>query len=126
MINRGAILMQSTAAHPQCFHFEDGWYPDAWRAIRQDRTAQEFDKEISAAGWTFFYMAHSVAAIAFGFARAKMTSSALKRVIGRVRQEKCNCLEIEGVTAHSFLGIPYVRVSAHPRHIQKGLVFAGQ
>ncbi len=45
-------------------------------------------------------MTHSVVAIAFGFARAKMINSALKRVIARVRQEKCNCLEIEGVKTH--------------------------
>ncbi|MBE0658588.1 MAG: hypothetical protein IH602_12930 [Bryobacteraceae bacterium] len=126
MINPGTILMQSTAAHPQCFHLEDGWYPNAWRALRQDLTHQQFEKELSAAGWTFFYMAHSVAAIAFGFARAKMISTALKRVISRVKQENCNCLEIETVETHSFLGMPYVRVSAYPRHIQKGSVFAGQ
>lgn len=126
MINPGTILMQSTAAHPQCFQFEDGWYPNAWRAVRQDLTHREFEKELSASGWTFFYIAHSIAAIAFGFARAKMIRLALKRVITRVRLEKCNSLEIEGVETHSFLGIPYVRVSAYPRHIQKGVVFAGQ
>lgn len=30
------------------------------------------------------------------------------------------------MTSHSFLRIPYVSVSAHPRHIQRGMVFAGE
>ena len=126
MITPGTILMKNKAPHPQCFHIEDGWYPNAWRAVRQNLKHREFEKEIAAAGWTFFFMAHSVKAVAFGFDRAKTIATALKRVIAGVSQEKCNCLEIQAVETHSFLGIPYVRVSAFPRHIQKSVVFAGQ
>ena len=63
---------------------------------------------------------------AFGFNRARMIHAALQRVISSVQQQKCNCLEIDEVAMHSFLGVPYVSVSAHPRHIQKGILFAGQ
>jgi hypothetical protein len=34
-----------------------------------------------------------------------------------------HCLEIEDVETRSFWGIPYVSVSGHARHIQKGVVF---
>jgi hypothetical protein len=71
-------------------------------------------------------MANSIRRTAFGFNRASMIAAALKRVITNVRQERCNCLEIDDVVMHSFLGVPYVSVSAHARHIQKGLVFSGQ
>jgi hypothetical protein len=52
--------------------------------------------------------------------------SALQRVIAGARLQHCNCIEIDEVSAHSFLGIPYVSVSAHTRHIQKGMIFSGQ
>ena len=52
-----------------------------------------------------------------------MVRTALNRLIARVKLQKCNCLEIDEVAAKSFLGMPYVSVSGHSRHIQKGLVF---
>ena len=61
-----------------------------------------------------------------GDPRVSDAHSALRRAITRVSQQKCNCLEIDAVTSHSFLGIPYVTVSGHPRHIQKAAVFSGQ
>jgi hypothetical protein len=36
-----------------------------------------------------------------------------------VKLLKFNCLEITGITQKRFLGLPYVHVSAHSRHIQK-------
>ena len=41
-----------------------------------------------------------------------------------VREDRCNSLQIQAVEMHSFLGIPYVSVSAHSRHIQKGNIFS--
>ena len=62
-------------------------------------------------------MASAIRRRAFGFDRAKRIQAALKRVMSNVR-------EIDGVATHSFLGIPYVSVSAHPRHIQKNMLFS--
>jgi hypothetical protein len=42
-----------------------------------------------------------------------------------VKRQQCNCLEIDQVTTHSFLGVPCVSISAHSRNIQKGARFAG-
>jgi hypothetical protein len=70
-------------------------------------------------------MANKIKTTVFSFNRARTIHAALKRVIASVREQKCNCLEIDDVATHSFLGIPYVTVSAHPRHIQTGMVFSG-
>jgi hypothetical protein len=35
---------------------------------------------------------------------------------------RMQCLEIDDVATRWFLGLPYVSVSGHPRHIQKGVV----
>jgi hypothetical protein len=70
-------------------------------------------------------MAGQLSTVSFGLDRKKMIHAALKRIITKTRLQKCNCLEIDEVATHSFLGAPYVSVTAHPRHIQKGFVFSG-
>ncbi len=126
MITPGTILMGKDTLRPQCFHLEDDPYPNAWMSVKHDLNPYELDKEIAAAGWTFFYMASAIRTTAFGFDRVKMIHAAVKRLIAGAKLQKCNCLAIDDVATHSFLGMPYVSVSAHPRHIQKGLVFSGQ
>jgi hypothetical protein len=125
MMEDGTILIEKHAACPQCFHLKDSFLSD-WMEVTHNLSPHEFEKQLSAAGWTFFYMVGVVRTTAFGFNRAKMIHAALKRLVTNVRQRRCNCLEIDDVATHSLLGLPYVNVSAHPRHIQKGAVFSGQ
>lgn len=126
MISPGTILMGKDTLHPQCFQLEDDPYPNAWMTVKHKLNFSQLEKELATAGWTFFYMASPVSAGAFGFNRAKMIHAAVNRLIANVKLRKCNCLEIDDVATRSFLGMAYVSVSAHPRHIQKGLVFSGQ
>jgi hypothetical protein len=126
MITSGTILIAKNAPCPPCVQVEDQHFPDAWVSIAHNLPAHELEKQLNIAGWTFFYMASAVTTTAFGFDRTKMTNAALQRAITSVSRQKCNCLEIDDVTTHSFLGIPYISLSAHPRHIQKGSVFSGQ
>jgi hypothetical protein len=72
-----------------------------------------------------FYLASPISTTAFGIDRVKMIHAALKRLITQAKVQKCNCLEIDDVSTRSFLGMPYLSVSAHPRQIQRGLVFDG-
>ncbi len=126
MITPGTILMSSQTLRPQCIHLEDEPYPNVWMSMRQTLNPGELETELTSRGWTFFYMANVIRTTAFGFDRAKVIRAAVKRLVTSVKLQKCNCLEIDEVATHSFLGIPYVSVSAHPRHLQKGKVFSGQ
>ncbi len=126
MITPGTILIERGTLLPQSFRLENESYPSAWMSVKSRLNFYELEKELASAGWTFFYMAGKITTTAFGFDRQKTVHTALKRLIASVRLQKCNCLEIDAVASRSFLGIPYVRVSAHSRHIQKGLVFSGQ
>jgi hypothetical protein len=38
-----------------------------------------------------------------------------------MNSDKLNSLEITQVAAKRFMGLPYVTVSAHPRHIQESM-----
>ena len=43
------------------------------------------------------------------------------KVIANMKSDRFNCLEISRVAAKSFLGLPYVTVAGHPRHIQESI-----
>lgn len=77
------------------------------------------DRTIHAAGWNFFFMATEVKTMCFGFLGEEKMQSALKRILAQVKLQHFNGLEVTGITARRFLGVPYVTVSAHPRHMQQ-------
>jgi len=124
MLTPGNVFMERDALRPKSFHAQDDAHHTGWLPVKYDGAAHELDTELSKLGWTFFFMANVIRKSALGFDRDKGISAALKRVMARVREEGSNCLQIAAVESHSFLGIPYVSVSAHPRHIQKGMVFS--
>jgi len=77
------------------------------------------DRKIRASGWNFFFMAAEVRAMFFGALGAKKIQNALKRILGKVKQQHFNSLEVTGIVAKRFLGVPYTVVSAHSRHVQQ-------
>lgn len=126
MIVPGSILMEKDALHPSCFEVQDESFPMGWTAVTHKFSFHDFETELSTTGWTFFYMANQITATALAFNRKKAIDSALEGLIKDVRRRRCNCLEIDTVDTRSFLRMHYVTMSAHPRHIQKGMVFAGE
>ena len=127
--------MTDTVAAGNTFIEESAHLPDSrllpreshssgWAADQNARST--FEKEVPAAGWTFFFMAGEIKATVFGFDKQKTRRAALRRLIGNVKSQNCNSIEITRVTDSSFLKVPYVSVSAHPRHLQQGLVFSGR
>jgi len=84
--------------------------------------SNEMDHSIRLAGWNFFYIAGGIEMIAFGADEKQATGKALRRIVASLKAPNFNCLEITRVAVKRFLGLPYVVVSAHSRHIQAGLV----
>jgi hypothetical protein len=124
-IKAGAILIEEGASMPESVLLEGGPYSSGWRSvINLDR--KELAGKIHQSGWTFFFMAGEIKISAFGFDREKAVRRAVKGAITNVAAHKCNCLEITQVSPKSFLGIPYVNVHAHARHIQKSSAFSDQ
>ena len=71
----------------------------------------------------FLILAGQIKATAFGFDPPTMINTALERLMASVKSDHGNCLQIDQVETRSFLGLPYVSVSAHSRHIHKGFMF---
>lgn len=120
MIAAGTILIQKGALHPAFFSVGDDGYPDGWMSVSHDFNPRQLSSALGAAGWTFSYQSKPLSRRAFGFDRPEATRRALRRVIGKARGHGCNCIEVYSVALRSFLGIPYVRISAHLCQIQKG------
>ena len=78
------------------------------------------DLKIHAAGWSFFFMAEEVKATVFGSLAEKSIQKALKQICLKVRKQDFNCLEVTRMVENRFLGVPYITVCTHPRHIQQG------
>jgi len=122
-IKTGTILIEDGTLLPESLRLESEAYSTGWTSVSNVRS--EFEKAINQAGWTFFFMAGTIQSTVFGFDKQKAVRTAVKRIITDVEFQKCNCLEITGVTMKSFLGVPYACVSAHSRHVQDSPVFSG-
>jgi hypothetical protein len=121
---QGTILVDEGAVLPGGVTLESGTFPRNWRSVANlDRTA--LAAAISKAGWTFFFMAGIVQKHAFGRDAQKRLQTAVARVIEDVHAQKCNCVEITHLVTKSFLGLPYLSITAHARHIQGSSQFSG-
>jgi hypothetical protein len=49
----------------------------------------------------------------------------LGRILAKIRRQNLNSLEVAGIMAKHFLGVPYVVVSAHSSHIQQSCYLDG-
>jgi len=83
------------------------------------------DRKIHAAGWNFFFMAAEVKVMFFGAVGAAKMQNAVGRLLAKVKQLNFNGLEVTGVVRKHFMGVPYVTVFAHSRHVQKSCYLDG-
>ena len=115
----GDILVEENTPLPASLHLESISAVCGWALFADHLDAYQVEYKLAAAGWTTFFKAVTVTGTAFGFERRKLIHDALKRLTANAHRQRCNCLEIDDIATRSFLGLPYVSISAHPRHIQK-------
>ena len=114
----GTILIENWPLMEQSLGLESEPYSGNWSLVKVlDGCA--LDRKIRASGRNFFFMAAEVKAMFFGALGAKKIEHALKRILGKVKQQHFNGLEVTEIVAKRFLGVPYATVSAHSRHVQQ-------
>jgi hypothetical protein len=114
----GTILIDDEPQLTQVLALKSEPYSGKWSVIKGiDGVA--LDRQLHAAGWNFFFLAAEVKVMFLGAMGAQRIQSALQRILRKVRPENFNCLEVTGIVAKRFLGMPYATVSAHSRHIQQ-------
>jgi hypothetical protein len=117
-VQAGTILIDDEPRLTQIIALKSEPYSGKWSVLK-GLDGFALDREIRAAGWHFFFLAAEVKVMFFGVIRARKVQDALKRILGKVRSQNFNCLEVTGIVAKRFWGIPYATVSAHSRHIQQ-------
>ena len=117
-IQVGTVLINDSPLTTQLFGLDSAVCSGNWSVVMKlDGFA--LDRKIHAAGWNFFFMAPEVTAMFFGAIGAKKVHNALMRILAKVKRQHFNGLEVTGIVAKRFLGVPYATVSAHSRHIQQ-------
>lgn len=118
MVQVGSILIKDWPLMRQLRGLESEPYSGNWKLLNvPDGFA--LDRKIRASGWSFFFMAAEVKAMFFGGLGTKRIQNALTRILAKVKLQHFNSLEVTGIGAKRFLGVPYAVVSAHSRHAQQ-------
>jgi hypothetical protein len=124
-ISHGDVLVEENTFLPEPLRLEHDSTGGGWGRVGNHLDGNHVEKALAAVGWMCFYMAGAIRTTVFGFDEESMIHKAVAHLISTARLQRCNCLEIDDVAMHSFWGLPYVSVSAHSRHIQRGMVFGG-
>jgi hypothetical protein len=117
-IQVGTILIDDEPRLTQGFAATSEPYSGHWSVLPAFES-KALDREILAAGWKFFFLAAEVKVMFLGTLGAQRIQNAVKRLLKKVKNQDFNCLEVTGIVAKRFWGMPYATVSAHSRHIQQ-------
>src|SRR5712664_1602854 len=120
-INRSrTVFIRQGERLPTALSVESEAFLPGWRVVKNlDR--QALTREVEGANWNFFYLAGEMRATVFGREGLGALRRAVKCVLAKQEGQKFNSLEITKIVSKRFLGIPFMSVAAHSRHIQQGV-----
>jgi hypothetical protein len=117
-----ALLIAPDTALPPGWTLDGDPVASGWLRVCNAFTDRELDRDLGAGGWTLLFMAGAIRTKAFGWSTPRSVTAGVGRLIAQAKRQGYNCLQIDNVTMHSRLGVPFVRLVAHVRHIQKDIV----
>lgn len=124
-LGAGTLLVEEDAALPAAFQRALRPYIVGWGALTDsDRTA--LNREIRDQGWTLFLISGEVRTVVMGSASESRLRSAMGRILNTIRCQHFNAAEVTSIVGCRFWGIPYTRVVARARHIQRGAVLSSE
>ena len=114
------VFIREDTRSPTTLWIESEAFLPGWRVVKNlDRAT--LARNIEGANWNFFYLAGESRATVLGRDRSGTLRRAVKCVLAKQEGQTFNSLEITKVVSKRFLGIPFMSVTAHSRHIQKGI-----
>jgi len=120
-INRTmTIFIKEGTPLPANLPIESEAFLPGWKVVK-NLDCSTLARNIEGANWNFFYLAGEIRATVLGRDRSGTLRRALKCVLAKREGQKFNSLEITKVVSKRFLGIPFMSVTAHSRHIQQGI-----
>ena len=117
-IQAGTIMVRQLASL-RSLGIESEPYSGSWQSLGVLESSG-LDRKIRAAGWKLFFMASELRAAVPDWGGQKTLRRGVKRLLAQTRAQHFNCMELTHILRKRFLGIPYVSIAAHSRHIQLG------
>src|SRR5437879_1049132 len=116
----GTVLIRENTLLPAGLAVESEVFLPDWRVVKNlDRST--LARNIEGANWNFFYLAGEIRATVLGRDRSGTLRRAVRRVLAKQEGQKFNSLEISNVVSKRFLGIPFLNITVHSRHIQQDI-----
>jgi hypothetical protein len=117
-IQAGTIMVHDSAML-QSLEVNGESYCPGWRSLGTLESSG-FDHDVRAKGWSLFFMAGEIRALVPAWGGQNTLRPGVMRLMAQTRLQHFNCFEIRHVRKQHFLGIPYISIAAHPRHVQQG------
>jgi len=116
----GTVLIRENALLPAGLAIESEVFLPGWRVVK-NLDGYGLGQKIYETKWYFFYLAGEIRAIALGREGLGTLRRAVMQILAKREGQKFNSLEITKVASKRFLGIPFMSITAHFRHIQQGI-----
>ena len=114
------VFIREDTQLPTMLSIESEAFLPGWRVVK-DLDRQALTREVEGANWNLFYLAGEMRATVFGREGLGALRRAVRCVLAKQEVQKFNSLEITKIDSKRFLGIPFMSVAAHSRHIQQGV-----
>lgn len=112
------IFIRENTRLPASVALESEVFLPDWRSVK-NLDGRELGRKIENAKWNYFYLASPVKATVLGGNGRETLRRAVHRILAKKQSQDFNSLEITKIISKHFLGVPYLTVSAHFRHIQE-------
>jgi hypothetical protein len=111
------LIREDTTLPPGLSIASNAFFP-GWRIVTSpDRSG--LTRGIETAHWNFFYSAEETRATVLGAYRLRTLRRAVKSILAKQVLRSFNSVEVTTIVSKRFLGIPFLRIVAHLRHIQE-------
>ena len=117
----GTVLLLADTSIPDSVYVQTETFCSDWQAIR-NLNGDDLDLHLRKDGWNFIFLAGACRGSSWGSWSGTAIRCAAIRVVKKTQARRLNAFEITGIRARRFLGIPYVIVTGHSRHVQKSMV----
>jgi hypothetical protein len=114
----GSVIIRVGTVTPERMEVESEALCEGWDRIRNVE-AGNLDRALRAAGWHMMYLAQGREAVAVGSFEQETVERATASLLGKLKSQMFNCVELTEISYRNFIGVPYVHVAGHARHIQR-------
>jgi hypothetical protein len=114
------IFVKENTLLPAGLALQSEAFLPGWRSVT-NLDGRQLGRKIEHAKWNYFYLANPIKTTVFGREGLPSLRRAVKRVLAKQQNQSFNSLEITRIISKRILGVPYLSISAHFRHIQEGM-----